>query len=92
MNVTPNGFARLTRLLLDIADRSCQGRVVFALEGGYDLEGLKESVKSVLKELRGESILGEGEMNFEDVSSPSIDSVIDRVAGVHKGFWEFVTV
>lgn len=92
MNVTPNGFARLTRLLLDIADQSCQGRVVFALEGGYDLEGLKESVKSVLKELRGESILGEGEMNFEDVSSPSIDSVIDRVAGVHKGFWEFVTV
>jgi len=92
MNVTPKGFARLTRLLLDIADQSCQGRVVFALEGGYDLEGLKESVKAVLKELRGESILAEEEMNFEDVSSLSIDLVLDRVAGIHKGFWEFVTV
>jgi acetoin utilization deacetylase AcuC-like enzyme len=90
MNVTPKGFARLTRLLLEIADRNCQGRIVFALEGGYDLEGLKESVKAVLKELRGESILGEEEANFEDVSSPSVDSVIDRVAGIHKGFWRFI--
>ena len=90
MKVTPKGFARLTRLLLEIADRNCQGRIVFALEGGYDLEGLKESVKAVLLELRGDSILTEEEMNVEDISSPSIDSVVDRVAGIHKGFWEFI--
>ena len=92
MNVTPKGFAGLTRLLLEIADQSCQGRIVFALEGGYDLEGLKESVKAVLKELRGESILSEEEMNSEDITSLSVDSVIDRVAGIHKGFWMFVMV
>ena len=29
---------------------------------------------------------------IEDVSSLSIDLVLDRVAGIHREFWEFVTV
>ncbi|MDQ0507556.1 histone deacetylase family protein [Xanthobacter agilis] len=33
-------FAWITRRLIDIADRSCAGRIVSILEGGYDLEAL----------------------------------------------------
>jgi hypothetical protein len=29
---------------------------------------------------------------IEDVSSLSIDLALDRVAGIHKGFWRFITV
>lgn len=54
MRVTPEGFAGLTRVVLDIADRCCQGRVVMTLEGGYDLQGLKDSVRAVLRELTGQ--------------------------------------
>ncbi|MFH2013258.1 MAG: histone deacetylase [Pseudomonadota bacterium] len=92
MDVTPKGFARLTRLLLEIADQCCQGRIIFALEGGYNLEGLKESVKVVLKELKGDSILTEEEVNYKDTTSSSVNPVIDRVVGIHKDFWEFATV
>lgn len=53
MLVTPNGFAGLTRSLMEISEICCGGRVVFTLEGGYDLRGLRESVKAVLKELSG---------------------------------------
>ncbi|WP_439154532.1 histone deacetylase family protein [Yoonia sp.] len=40
MNLTTDDFAWVTEKLCDLADRHCQGRVVSALEGGYDLEAL----------------------------------------------------
>ena len=37
-------FAWATRKIMDVADRSADGRVVSLLEGGYDLQGLANSV------------------------------------------------
>ena len=39
--------------LMDVADASAQGRIVSVLEGGYDLQGLKESVAAHLTALMG---------------------------------------
>jgi acetoin utilization deacetylase AcuC-like enzyme len=36
-------FAWATRKIMDVADKTAQGRVVSVLEGGYDLEGLSQS-------------------------------------------------
>ena len=36
-------FAWATQKLMEIADKTAQGRVVSVLEGGYDLEGLSQS-------------------------------------------------
>jgi acetoin utilization deacetylase AcuC-like enzyme len=44
LNLTEPDFAWATQKLMEIADRSAQGRVVSVLEGGYDLEGLARSV------------------------------------------------
>jgi acetoin utilization deacetylase AcuC-like enzyme len=33
--VTARGVCQLTRVLMDIADRFCEGRIVSVLEGGY---------------------------------------------------------
>jgi acetoin utilization deacetylase AcuC-like enzyme len=46
-------FAWLTERICDLADKHCAGRVVSALEGGYDLEALADSAAAhvnVLKE------------------------------------------
>ena len=37
-------YAWVTRKLMEIADTSAQGRIVSVLEGGYDLQGLRDSV------------------------------------------------
>jgi acetoin utilization deacetylase AcuC-like enzyme len=37
-------FGWATRKIMDVADKTAQGRVVSVLEGGYDLEGLSQSV------------------------------------------------
>jgi len=40
--------------LLRLADKYCKGRILFTLEGGYNLQGLSEGSKEVLFQLSGE--------------------------------------
>jgi acetoin utilization deacetylase AcuC-like enzyme len=44
-------FTWATQQLLTIADKSCNGRLVSVLEGGYDLIGLSESASAHVKAL-----------------------------------------
>jgi acetoin utilization deacetylase AcuC-like enzyme len=63
MRVTEAGVAGLTGLLAEVAGECCPGRLLFALEGGYDLPGLASGVAAVLRTLLGEASppAGEGE-------------------------------
>jgi len=51
MKVTAKGFAQLTAIVKTIARKCCEGRLVAALEGGYDLEGLAASVEAHIQVL-----------------------------------------
>ncbi|WP_027578944.1 histone deacetylase family protein [Bradyrhizobium sp. Ai1a-2] len=53
LNLRADDFGWVTRKLLDLADRHAGGRVVSVLEGGYDLQGLKESVAAHVTALMG---------------------------------------
>jgi acetoin utilization deacetylase AcuC-like enzyme len=46
--LTTNGFRALTALLVGVADRLCDGRVVLVTEGGYDLTALAECLQAVI--------------------------------------------
>ena len=87
MSVSPSGFAALTRVIMQIADKCCSGKVVITLEGGYNLNGLRESVKAVLKEL--------SDMNKTDVEkiaqaarSEMVERVFNNVKQVHSNYWK----
>ena len=51
MNVSEDGYARMTTIVRDIAERFCEGRLVSLLEGGYNLEALARSVERHLQTL-----------------------------------------
>jgi acetoin utilization deacetylase AcuC-like enzyme len=51
MELSNEGFAALTRQIVDLAARHCQGRVVSVLEGGYDLEALAGSAAAHVRAL-----------------------------------------
>lgn len=51
MRVTENGFVAMTRRMKRLAAECCGGKVVAALEGGYDLKALADSGRAVLEEL-----------------------------------------
>ena len=54
LNFTEEDFAWATKRLMELADRKSGGRVVSALEGGYDLQGLAGSVSAhVMALMRG---------------------------------------
>ena len=53
LNVRADDFGWVTRKLMDVADQSAEGRIVSVLEGGYDLQGLKESVAEHVTALMG---------------------------------------
>ena len=44
LNLRADDFAWVTRKLMEVADSTAGGRIVSVLEGGYDLQGLQESV------------------------------------------------
>jgi acetoin utilization deacetylase AcuC-like enzyme len=51
MRVTEDGFVAMTRRAKKLAAECCDGRMVAALEGGYDLDALVNSGRVVLEEL-----------------------------------------
>jgi acetoin utilization deacetylase AcuC-like enzyme len=53
INLDAEDFGWVTRKLMDLAYASAGGRVVSVLEGGYDLQGLKESVAAHVTALMG---------------------------------------
>jgi acetoin utilization deacetylase AcuC-like enzyme len=53
INLDAEDFGWVTRKLMDAAYPSAGGRIVSVLEGGYDLQGLKESVAAHVTALMG---------------------------------------
>ena len=53
INLDAEDFGWVTRKLMDVAYASAGGRVVSVLEGGYDLQGLKELVAAHVTALMG---------------------------------------
>jgi acetoin utilization deacetylase AcuC-like enzyme len=85
MNVTPKGYAAMTRLLMDMAEEHASGRLALTLEGGYHALGLREGVKAVLRELSEKSILTTGDLEaLEGAPAPPI---INEVIQIQKRYW-----
>jgi len=53
MQLTDQGYARLTRMAMDIAREHCEGRLISMLEGGYELGAFSASVVAHLDTLCG---------------------------------------
>jgi acetoin utilization deacetylase AcuC-like enzyme len=51
--LTDQDFAELTRMMSDLADTCCGGRLVSVLEGGYSLEGLASASQAHVQALTG---------------------------------------
>jgi len=75
----------MTRHLLRTAREHADGRCALVLEGGYDLDVLRDSVASVLDELGGE--------NLDDPLPPGrgAEEILDAVIRIQKRYWNLGT-
>ncbi|MBU1150236.1 MAG: histone deacetylase [Proteobacteria bacterium] len=88
MEVTPEGFACMTRILLDLADECCGGRLAATLEGGYNIQGLTKSVRAVLLELLGETrVTEETLIGMVAGTDEKASRVIRRVREQFDPYW-----
>jgi acetoin utilization deacetylase AcuC-like enzyme len=51
-DVTPAGFAAITRLVKKFAEAECSGRILSVLEGGYRIDGLAECASAHVEALQ----------------------------------------
>jgi acetoin utilization deacetylase AcuC-like enzyme len=56
MLLTSGSFARMTSVLKELASNLCSGRIMAALEGGYNLMGVAASICNTIAVLAGEDI------------------------------------
>ncbi|PKP12470.1 MAG: histone deacetylase [Bacteroidetes bacterium HGW-Bacteroidetes-3] len=89
MRVTPKGFAGLVRVLMNVADKCCDGKLAVILEGGYHVQGLTESVRAVLREMRNDTNKSEQDLyNISASANPAVDRIIQTVVEQVKPFWK----
>ena len=63
MRATPEAYALMSALLVDIAEQVCDGRILFILEGGYSIKGIQECGLYLLQELCNLSPVGRDKLN-----------------------------
>ena len=82
MRLTTGQFMRLTARIAAVADRCCDGRLVAAVEGGYDLEALAASLRGMIDVL-------ERPIALDELPAPTGDSrrgeAAIRAARAHLG-------
>ena len=87
--MTPEGFACLTRILLDLADEWCGGRLVMVLEGGYNVQGLPKCVRAVLLEMVGETRVTEETLSrMAAQTGEQTDRAIGRIREQWAPYWK----
>jgi acetoin utilization deacetylase AcuC-like enzyme len=77
----------MTRLLAGLAGECCPGRLVFALEGGYDLQALASGVAAVLAALLGGGPAPEEELPADGATR----RVLERLRVQLAGHWPILT-
>jgi acetoin utilization deacetylase AcuC-like enzyme len=85
MDVTAAGFGALAASCVRIAAETAGGRAVFALEGGYDLDGLASGAAAVTGVLLGESV--EETAPEPGPGAPVFERVLPALRRVHSQFW-----
>ncbi|MGH7871852.1 MAG: histone deacetylase family protein [Candidatus Binatia bacterium] len=83
MGVTEQGFGAMAKRLLALADRFAAARIVFLLEGGYDLAALRSSVSAVLAAMQSR---GDSKDTVSKWAESGIEPVVRRVRQVHDKY------
>jgi acetoin utilization deacetylase AcuC-like enzyme len=89
MQLSTSGFARITEIIKELAAELCPGKLVFTLEGGYNLKALAASVAATFEVLLGNPVVeGAGEKhpgaNLDAANPPDLSSLVKKVKEIHQ--------
>jgi acetoin utilization deacetylase AcuC-like enzyme len=87
MNVTPDGYALITYMLKQLAKKVCGGRIIFVLEGGYSIRGIRECGLRVLQELVDLPTLSPEKIHRMTPEKPDSLPELQKAMDLHRAFW-----
>ena len=82
MLLSLTGYAHLARELVGMAQELCQGRILFALEGGYNLDVLANGILNAFYALLGESTVSDP-LGAAHADELDIGAMLSRFRDVH---------
>ncbi|MBW1866856.1 MAG: histone deacetylase [Deltaproteobacteria bacterium] len=90
LNGTSEGYAMITFLLKEIANKVCGGRIAFIMEGGYSVQGIEKCGLCVMQELCDIPAFNRKRLT-KKIQNGRHDnlSVIKKVVDVQKKYWKF---
>ncbi|MEM1096939.1 MAG: histone deacetylase [Bacteroidota bacterium] len=80
------GFGDIVHRLLALADACCEGRIVFAMEGGYDLEVLSHGVTNTVRLLADPDVVVHDPIGAVPGAERVNDSLVADLAVYHNLF------
>jgi len=83
MRLTLDGYSRLAEQVIGMARRCCAGKIVFALEGGYDMDALRYGAANVARLLLGEPPVDPPGIRPSPRPEPDIEALIARLKQLH---------
>lgn len=82
MKLTLAGYAQITRELIKMAQELCDGKIIFVLEGGYDLDALKYGIANVAHALLGDDKT-EDPLGAYNRPEPDVSGLITTLKQIH---------
>jgi len=85
MQVSATGFAQVAKIIKELADELCNGRLVLSLEGGYNLTALAASVKATFDVLLGNTNIEDplGQTRYR-LAAPNLVPLIKAIKEIHN--------
>jgi acetoin utilization deacetylase AcuC-like enzyme len=93
MQVSPDGFAWMTRSLVRAAEEVCNGRLLITLEGGYNLTGMRDGALAVLAELCSEKLDCGHPVNLSEKKAAALAASraecapLDQAINIAREYW-----
>jgi len=81
MQISGAGYHQIVAALTEMAGTHCDGRMVFTLEGGYDLPSLGNGVINTVRALRGEA--PDDALGAAPGPEPAVDDLVGRLKARH---------
>jgi acetoin utilization deacetylase AcuC-like enzyme len=83
IGMTLSGYARLCGELMSLAAEICQGRIVFTLEGGYNLDVLAPGVGNVFRLLLGDPDVDDP-IGISPWQEPDVSNLLAELKRLHR--------
>ena len=84
MQLTLAGYDYLARECIRLAERLCEGRIVFVMEGGYDLTALAHGWSNIARALLGKDEISDPYGSPQSGINSDIQSLIEQLRQIHR--------